>query len=134
MPKAMGAPAKRPLVLIVDDDVTSARALARLLASDGFDAEIATDGAAALSRLTRAPIPAAMVTDFHLPHADGLAISRYARSRSPLMPVFVVTGYPYAFGNETDPLPPPAAEVFVKPLDYGSLVLRLSAALGMPWL
>ena len=103
--------------------------LARLLRADGYDAEVTNDGAAALARLTRNPVPHAVVTDFHLPHADGLAVGRYARSRRPAVALFVVTGYPDSFAKAVDPLDHPV-HVLTKPLDYADLLKRLGAALG----
>jgi len=50
-------PDNRPLVFIVDDDGPSANLLARLHHVDGYDAEVTTDGAAAIARLTRSPVP-----------------------------------------------------------------------------
>jgi two-component system response regulator MprA len=120
---------KRPLVLLVDDDARSAALLARLLRADGYDTEVATDGAAALARLTRNPVPEALVTDFHLPHADGLAVGRYARSRRAAMPIFVVTGYPHSLESAAEPLDQPI-ELLTKPLDYADLLRRLALALG----
>jgi len=120
--------APRSLLLIVDDDARSASLLGRLLRSDGFDTEVTTDGAAALARLTRSPVPDALITDFHLAHADGLAVGRYARSRRVAMPVFVVTGDPSSALRAADPLDPPAV-VMTKPVDYSDLVLRLRSAL-----
>jgi len=119
----------RPLVLVVDDDARSATLLARLLRADGYEAEVTNDGAAALARLTRNPVPHAVVTDFHLPHADGLAVGRYARSRRPTVAIFVVTGYPNSLAKAADPLDQPL-HVLTKPLDYPDLLIRLAAALG----
>lgn len=121
-------PARRPLLLIVDDDVRSANLLGRLLRIDGFDSEVTTDGAAALARLTRSPVPDAVLTDFHLAHADGLAVGRYARSRRAAIPIFVITGDPSAVLRASDPLSEPTV-LLTKPLDYAELVLRLRAAL-----
>lgn len=118
-----------PLVLVVDDDARSATLLARLLRADGYAAEVTIDGAAALSRLTRDPVPHAVVTDFHLPHADGLAVGRYARSRRAGIPVFVVTSYPQSLERATDS----RDESFVlitKPLDYAELLRRLAVSLA----
>lgn len=120
----------RPLVLVVDDDARSATLLARLLHADGYDTEVTNDGAAALARLTRNPVPHAVVTDFHLPHADGLAVGRYARSRRPSIALFVVTGYPNALAGALEP-PDHPVHVLTKPLDYGDLLTRLAAALGV---
>lgn len=119
----------RPLVLVVDDDARSATLLARLLRADGYDTEVTNDGAAALARLTRSPVPHAVVTDYHLPHADGLAVGRYARSRRPGVALFVVTGYPNSLIDAVDPLDHPV-HVLTKPLDYRDLLTRLDAALG----
>jgi len=120
--------AQRSLILIVDDDARNASLLGRLLRSDGFDAEVTTDGAAALARLTRSPAPDALITDFHLAHADGLAVGRYARSRRARIPIFVVTGDPSAVARAADPLGEPTV-VLTKPVDYADLVVRLRAAL-----
>ena len=120
----------RPLVLIVDDDARSASLLGRLLERDGYATEVTTDGAAALARLTRSPVPDALITDFYLPHADGLAVGRYARSRRAAMPIFVVTGDPEAVASARDPLDGPTV-VITKPLDYADLVHRLSEAVSL---
>lgn len=120
---------KRPLVLVVDDDARSASLLARLLRADGYETEVTTDGAAALARLTRDPVPEALVTDLHLPHADGLAVTRYARSRRAGIPVFVVTGYPHLLENAARGTDQPI-ELITKPLDYADLLRRLATALG----
>ena len=123
---------KRPLLLIVDDDARSANLLARLLGVEGYDTEVTTDGAAALSRLTRGPVPEALITDFHLPHADGLAVGRYARSRRTSIPIFMITGDPEAVARATanEPLEDPVVVVITKPFDYGDFLLRLTAAVA----
>ena len=117
---------ERPLVLVVDDDARSARLLAKLLREDGFDAEVAFDGGAAIARLSQAPIPDAMVVDFKLPHADGMTIASYARTRRARMPIFIVTAYPELLRDREALEPPP--NVFSKPLDYGDLRSALAAA------
>ena len=109
------------LILVVDDDVRTARLLVRMLRDDGFQVELATDGAAAIGRLGRQPMPDVLVTDLRMPHADGMAVARYARSRRPSLPVFVVTGYPdlVAPGGSLSIEPPPV--VHAKPIDYVAL-------------
>ena len=130
-PPAMDAKLNpRPLVLVVDADARSASLLARLLRADGSDTEVTLDGAAALARLTRNPVPEAVVTDLHLAHADGLAVGRYARSRRPQIPIFVVTGYPNSLSSVVEPLDEPLY-ILTKPLDYRELLTRLVAALGV---
>ena len=122
----------RPLVLVVDDDARSAGLLARMLRGDGYDAEVTTDGAAAIARLTQTPVPEAIVTDFHLPHADGLAVGRYARSRRGKIPIILVTGYPQALREAANLTEQPPFELMTKPLDYAELLERLAAELFSP--
>jgi len=113
------------LILVVDDDVRTARVLVRMLRDDGFQVELATDGAAAIGRLARQPIPDVLVTDLRMPHADGVAVARYARSQRPDLPVFVVTGYPELVAPGTAQTFDPPAVVHTKPLDYGALSKEL---------
>ena len=115
------------LVLLVDDDVRTSRRLADMLREDGFAVEVARDGAAAVARLARAPVPDAIVTELNTIHVDGTAVSHFARARRPGIPIIVATGYPnlfqpMAFGSES-PL------VFTKPVDYASLRDALASAL-----
>lgn len=122
----MSEPGKR--VLVVDDDVRTARLLARLLGEDGFEVELATDGAAAIARLSRSPLPDALVTDLRMPHADGVAVARYARSRNPRIPIFIVTGYPELLTRLDDLI---ATQIFPKPLAYPELTAAMRGSLSV---
>jgi two-component system response regulator MprA len=108
-------------VMVVDDDARAARMLALMLREDGYDVEVVLDGAAAINRLAREPLPDLLITDFRMPHADGYAVISYARSREPTLPVLMVTGYPEVVQQWGAALDPPAV-VFAKPLAYGELV------------
>jgi CheY-like chemotaxis protein len=113
-------------VLVVEDDVSDARILAQLLREDGYDVEVVVDGAAAIGRLARAPGPEVLLVDYNLPHADGLAVASFARSRDPGVEVMVLTGYPEIVarvGNH----PGAIRAVFTKPLVYGELTRALEA-------
>jgi two-component system response regulator MprA len=108
-------------VLVVDDDVRSARTLANMLREDGWIVDIAIDGVTAIARLSRAPLPSVLVTDLHLPSADGNVVSRYARAQKADMPIIIVTGYPERVGNGLHPKP----IVLTKPIDYAQLSATL---------
>jgi two-component system response regulator MprA len=116
------------LVLVADEDARTARLLARMLRDDGYTVELVLDGAAALARLTRSPVPDALVTDFHMPHADGAAVARYAQSRRSGLPIFLVTGYPELVHELERSLDPPA-RVFTKPLDYDAFQAELARSI-----
>jgi two-component system response regulator MprA len=118
---------KRSLVLVVDDDVRTARLFVRMLREDGFEVELAHDGASAIGRLDRAPLPDVLVTDFSMPHADGLAVAKYAQACRPGLPVFLVTGHPELVARRMGSLDP-EPQVFTKPLDYAELSTKLALA------
>jgi CheY-like chemotaxis protein len=120
----------KPKVLLVDDDSRTTRLLGHMLREDGFDVEFAWDGAAAIARLTRGPVPDILVTDLLMPHVDGIAVTAYARSREPLIPIFIVTGHPNLLGSAGCATLDPAPVVMTKPLDYEKFAgeLRRAAA------
>ncbi len=123
---------KRSLILLVDDDARAANMLARMLEEDGFATEVTLDGAAALARLTRDPVPDVLVTDYHLPHADGLAVARYARSRDAKLPIVLLTGDPRTLAKASAGAPlDGSALVITKPLDYAALVRHLRAVVAL---
>jgi DNA-binding NtrC family response regulator len=116
------------VVLLVDDDLRTTRRMAQMLREDGFAVEIARDGAAAVARLSRSPVPDALVTELTIAHADGLAVGRFARSQRPGLPVLVLTGYPNLFKPDAFRGGPPAT-LFTKPVDYAALRSALRDAL-----
>lgn len=115
-------------VLLVDGDSRNTRLLARMLGEDGVCVELAFEGADAVARLARRPLPDALVVELKLRHVDGLAVARHARSLDPSMPILVITGYPHLVG-QMEPFDP-ALEIFPKPLDYARLRSRLLSALA----
>jgi CheY-like chemotaxis protein len=91
--------------------------LARMLRDDGYDVETLADGAVAIGRLTRDPLPDALVTGLRMPHVDGLAVARYALSRHPPMRVVFLTSHP----EQVDSGMRARTVVHSKPVDYAAL-------------
>lgn len=119
------APARSCRVLLVEDDVPAARTLAQLLREDGYDVEILHDGAEAIARLGRGAAPDALVVDYKLPHADGMAVAAFGRSRWPALHVVMVTSYPEVVVRLARPLDPPPV-MLTKPLEYADLTRELA--------
>jgi len=65
-------------VLVVDDDEPLARMLAEFLTEQGFEADWAGSGRAALEKVRQAP-PDAMVLDLRMPEMDGRALLAQVR-------------------------------------------------------
>ena len=112
-------------VLVVEDEAAVARTMARMLREDGFDVEIAFDGAAAIARLGRDPLPEALVLDYRLPVVDGLVVAAYARSRAPRLPLILVTSYPEVVRDLKAKLDP-SPVMLMKPLNYVELTAELA--------
>lgn len=136
MPQRTGMDAPRAkLLLLVDDEARSTRMLAKMLREDGFDVELTFDGASAIGRLARPPIPDALLTDFRMATVDGVTVAKYARSLDEHMPILFITGYPQLVAPKVQAI---GANVHAKPVDYAALSAdvrrrlddRADAALG----
>lgn len=81
-----------PKTLVVDDEPDLVATCVRLLGQIGHRCLTARTGREAMG-LIDAEHPDLVVTDFHLPTIDGLAVARHARRASPPMPVILTTGF-----------------------------------------
>ena len=90
---APAAPAKRPMILIVDDDDALADVLSRSLKQQGFGTIIADTGQSGLAK-ARSELPALIVLDLQLPDIHGLTICEQLAD-SPetcTIPVIILSG------------------------------------------
>jgi EAL domain-containing protein (putative c-di-GMP-specific phosphodiesterase class I) len=90
-PPAYGAVAQR--VLLVDDDQTLSRTLARILRRAGYEVETACDGLQGTAALA-CKRHGAIVTDLQMPGMSGLELLREVRARDLDVPVVIMTGSP----------------------------------------
>jgi two-component system response regulator MprA len=121
-PESPAAPV-RPLVLIADDDAGVRQFLAAVLGSS-VSLSLASDGAAAVSALESAPRLDAVVTDYSMPVADGVAVLRAARRRFPSARLVLMSGdLPLEARREAGAL---GAWVMEKPLN-AQAIARLAA-------
>lgn len=119
-------------VLLVDADYRTSQRLASLLEDDGFRVQVLCDGASAISRLARSPLPGTLITELSVPVTDGETVARYARSRDPQMQIVVLTRHPHLLKAQAFEQPTPV--VLTKPLDYAQLleILRETAPKSQP--
>jgi two-component system, cell cycle response regulator len=78
--RALATPASRCRVLIVDDDALVLSWLSALVQAGGYETHTATSGSAALRILAATPCQI-VLTDWHMPEMDGLALCCNLRSR-----------------------------------------------------
>ena len=108
-------------LLLVDDNVDSARTLAMLLELSGHEVDVAHSGAAALEAVDRCQ-PACVFLDIGMPDMNGYEVARRLRSESRFNGVHLValTGY----GREYDRQQAEAAgfdQFLIKPVAYEKL-------------
>ena len=122
----MDAPPVAARVLIIEDDPNVAEVVGRYLSREGYDVEIAGDGATGLDRALSDP-PDLVVLDLMLPSLGGLEVCRRIRAAAPV-PVIILT----ALGEETDRivgLELGADDYVAKPFSPRELTARVKAVL-----
>lgn len=82
----------RPIILLVDDDPEALDILRRLLDAFTEHAEIVAvaSGAAALAVTKVCPV-ALVITDYHMPEMNGIALTRRIKAASPVTPVAIMS-------------------------------------------
>jgi len=113
-------------VLVVEDEPTIGDAVVQRLVAEGYQAELALDGLAALAAAAARP-PDLVVLDVMLPGIDGLEVCRRLQAQSPV-PVLMVT----ARDDEADVLVGLAVgadDYLTKPFSMRELVARVAALL-----
>jgi len=114
-------------ILIVEDEQHLAEGLRFNLEAEGFAAELATDGQAALDMLAERKFDA-VVLDVMLPCRDGFEVAAAMRERGDHTPVLMLT----ALGRPEDVLKgfeAGADDYLAKPFDLAVFVARLRALL-----
>jgi CheY-like chemotaxis protein len=106
----------RKSVLIAEDEASVRTLLGKLLARDGFELLLAEDGARAIAAATRATRLDLLVTDFDMPHVDGLRLAATVRATFPGIPVLLMSSSPDALARGGKMLLAPS-RFLLKPFD-----------------
>jgi two-component system response regulator MprA len=113
----------------VDDDERAVReSLRRALELQGYEVELAGDGAEALERLAANGQTDAVVLDILMPGIDGLEVCRQIRRRGNSVPVLMLTARD-AVGDRVEGLDAGADDYLVKPFALEELLARVRALL-----
>jgi DNA-binding NtrC family response regulator len=86
------SPARRPKILVIEDDERVRTALADLLDGWGFQVETAIDGAEGWKKIEAAS-PAVVVSDLQMPGATGLELLKRTRDFNPGIYFIMLTGH-----------------------------------------
>ena len=115
-------------ILVVDDERAVRESLRRALELEGYEIELAEDGAQALERLESEPEPDAMVLDVLMPRVDGLEVSRTLRRNGSRLPILMLTARTQV-EDRVEGLDAGADDYLTKPFALEELLARVRALL-----
>jgi CheY-like chemotaxis protein len=121
---------ERAHVLIVEDNPIEREGLGVILAREGFDVTLMSDGAAALDHLRRHPVPDLIVLDMFLPVLDGWRfleqLSANPLSEKPRIIIAtgnLIIGRDWALSHDCDGF-------LRKPIDFDEMLQEVRRCLG----
>jgi two-component system response regulator MprA len=115
-------------ILVVDDERAVRESLRRALELEGYEIELAEDGAQALERLHSEQEPDAMVLDVLMPGVDGLEVSRTLRREGSRLPILMLTARTQV-EDRVEGLDAGADDYLTKPFALEELLARVRALL-----
>ena len=116
-------------VFVVDDDAAVRESLGRALRLEGYDVELAADGAEALERLESDGADVDLVVlDVLMPAVDGLEVCRRLRRNGSRLPVLMLTARDEV-ADRVAGLDAGADDYVVKPFALAELLARVRALL-----
>jgi len=114
-------------VLVVEDDPAARSALQQMLTADGYLADVAEDGIAALSVAAEHP-PDVVVTDLDMPRMNGMELLSKLREMDAALPVIVVTSMDDT-ATAIKAMRAGAEDYLSKPVDLQALEVAIERAL-----
>jgi two-component system response regulator MprA len=115
-------------ILVVDDERAVRDSLRRALELQGYQVDLAADGAEALAQLEADGRADAVLLDVLMPGIDGLEVCRRIRSAGNAVPVLMLTARD-AVGDRVAGLDAGADDYVVKPFALEELLARVRALL-----
>ena len=117
-------------ILLVDDEVELTDPLSLLLSREGYEVDVAADGAAG-SRLASLGKYDLLILDWMLPQKSGLTICQQLRSQGDITPVLFLTAKD-TVDDRVQGLDAGADDYLVKPFELRELLARVRALLRRP--
>ncbi|MDQ1265334.1 MAG: Response regulator [Bacteroidota bacterium] len=115
-------------ILVVEDELTNAILLKRILIKAGYSVVVAHNGIDALKHLDNERFDA-ILTDWMMPQIDGIELIRQVRERISPMPFIIMITALVSEGARTYALESGADDYIAKPIDVDELLTRLKDGL-----
>ena len=119
-------PTPRLRVLVVDDEAKLTELLKLELDTEGYEVEIASDGASGLVRARSQPPPDLIVLDWNLPDFSGVDICQRMRRGGVTTPILMLTGHD-DIADRVTALDAGVDDYLIKPFSIEELMARLRA-------
>jgi DNA-binding NtrC family response regulator len=110
-------------LLVVDDEANARRALAEILATEGYEVRTARDGQAALDVASEFS-PELVVSDLRMPGMSGLELLTELSAQHPDVGVMLMTAFA-EIETAVQAIRQGAADYVIKPLDADALLLTI---------
>ena len=120
-------PPTKPIVFVVDDDISVRESLELLIASAGWQPEIFPSAQEFLHR-PRSPVPNCLVLDLSLPGLNGLELQRRIAAERTDMPIIFITGHGDV-PSTVQAMKAGATEFLTKPFSEDALLSAIRQAL-----
>jgi len=117
-------------ILLVEDEPSAARMLAKGLREQGYAVDLAADGEEALYQQSINEYDL-VILDIMLPRRDGFDVCRSIRSEGSTVPILMLTARD-AVDDRISGLDCGADDYLTKPFDFGELLARVRALLRRP--
>lgn len=117
----------RPVVFVVDDDISVRESLESLIRNEGWQAETFASGQEFLAR-PRAYVPSCLILDFSLPGLNGLELQKRIAADRTCMPIIFISGYGDV-PTTVEAMKAGAVEFLVKPLQDNALLSAIRMAI-----
>ncbi len=117
-----------PQVLVVEDELTNAILLKRVLGKAGYDVTVANNGLDALGLIDSHSFDA-ILTDWMMPRMDGIELIQTIRNRGGKSPLIIMITALVSENARSYSLESGADDYIAKPLDIDELLTRLQDAL-----
>jgi DNA-binding NtrC family response regulator len=115
-------------VLIIDDEAAIRESLQTLLELEGYEVDMASDGADGLARVAERPYDLVLL-DFAMPERNGIEVLQDIRERDSDLAVIMITAYG-TVENAVNAMQAGATNFIQKPWDNEKLLADVRAAVG----
>jgi DNA-binding response OmpR family regulator len=113
-------------VLVVDDETRLTELLRLELDVEGYNVDVASDGASGLIRSRTEPFPDLIILDWNLPDFSGIDICQRIRAGGVITPILMLTGHD-EITDRVKALDAGVDDYLIKPFSIDELMARLRA-------